>query len=55
MNLHSKHQNYDTVASRGRNNTGNIQSCVGYRVGFGTREVVLCKSYVSREYRMPAV
>jgi len=45
MNLHLRHYYYDTVACSGRKPRGNVQSCVGYWVYFGTRGVVLCKSH----------
>jgi hypothetical protein len=38
--------NCDTVECSGRKLGWNIQSCVGYRVSFGTRVVILCKSCV---------
>jgi len=45
MNLHPRHWQYDTIACRGREPRGNVQSCLGYRVCFGTWDVVLCKSH----------
>ena len=44
MNLHPKHYHYDTVACRERKPRGNIQRCVGNRVCFGMRGVILCNS-----------
>jgi len=44
MNLHPRHLHYATVGCSGRKSRGNIQSCVGYRVCFRTRGVVLCTS-----------
>jgi hypothetical protein len=44
MNLHPTRQHYDTVAYSRRKPRGKVQSCVGYRVSFGTKGVVLCKS-----------
>ena len=44
MNLHRRRWHYDTVEHSGRKPKVNVLSCVGYRVCFGTRSVVLCKS-----------
>jgi len=44
MNLHPRAQHYDTIEPSERKPRVNIQSCVGYRVCFGTRGFVLCKS-----------
>jgi len=44
MNLHPRREHYDTVERSGRKPRVNVQSCVGDRVHFGTRGVVLCKS-----------
>jgi len=44
MNLRPRCQYYDTVERSGRKTRVNVQSCVGYRVCFGTRGVVVCKS-----------
>jgi len=44
MDLHPRHYHYDTVAYSGRKPRGIVQSCVGYRVCFGARHLVLSKS-----------
>jgi len=44
MYLHPRGYHYDTVKCSGRKPRGNVQSCVGYRVCFGTRGVVLYNS-----------
>jgi hypothetical protein len=44
MNLHPSRWHYDTVERSERKPRVNVQSCVGYRVCFGTRGDVLCKS-----------
>jgi len=44
MNLHPRRYHYDTVERSERKPRVNVQSCVGYRVCFGTRGIVLCKS-----------
>jgi hypothetical protein len=43
INLHPKHEHCDTFAGSGRKPRGKVQSCVGYRVCFGTTGVVLLK------------
>jgi hypothetical protein len=53
MNLHLMDLHYDTVECSGRKPRGNIQSWVGYRVCFGTRGVVLCKSRVLERVQDP--
>jgi hypothetical protein len=45
MDLCPRYSHYDIVECSGRKRRVNIQSCVGYRVCFGTRGVVLCKSH----------
>ena len=54
MNLHPRHQHYDTVESSERKPRVDLQSCVGYQVCFGTRGVGLCKSH-DVEIRMLSV
>jgi len=44
MNPHPRRWKYDTAECHGRKPRVNVQSCVRYRVCFGTRGVVLCKS-----------
>jgi hypothetical protein len=43
MNLHPRHWDNDPVECSGRKRRGNVQSCVGYQLYFGTRGVLLCK------------
>jgi hypothetical protein len=55
MNQHPRHQDYYTVEYSENKARENVQSYIGYRVCFGTRGIVLCKSTVSREFRMLVV
>jgi hypothetical protein len=54
MNLDLRRSHYDTVEHSERKPRVNLQSCVGYRVCFETRGVVLCKSH-DVEIRMLSV
>jgi len=45
INLHRRCKHYDTFKGRGREPRVNVQHCVGYRLCFETRGVVLCKSH----------
>ena len=44
MNLHQMQLHYDTVECSRSNHREKLYSCVAYRMRFGTRCVVLCKS-----------
>jgi hypothetical protein len=53
LNQHQRCEYYDTVECSGKKPRGSIQSCVGYRVCFGTTGVVLYKSRVVNRVQVP--